>query len=97
MSQVSFGEDGDFSREVLETKIEKELKNDYGNLVQRVLKFITKNTDGIVGAVNINGFEKEDKLLFDETEALLDKIRISIDDQKIHEYIKQIFSLISIQ
>lgn len=46
--EVSFGQDGDFSRQALINRLNSDLANAYGNLVQRVLSFIYKNGDAIV-------------------------------------------------
>jgi methionyl-tRNA synthetase len=48
--EVSFGQDGDFSRQALINRLNSDLANAYGNLVQRVLSFIYKNGDAIVPA-----------------------------------------------
>jgi methionyl-tRNA synthetase len=45
MREVPFGNDGDFSRKALIQRINSDLANDFGNLVQRVLAFITKFAD----------------------------------------------------
>jgi methionyl-tRNA synthetase len=46
--EVSFGQDGDFSRQALINRLNSDLANAYGNLVQRVLSFIYKNLEGVV-------------------------------------------------
>lgn len=46
--EVSFGQDGDFSRQALINRLNSDLANAYGNLVQRVLSFIYKNGDAVV-------------------------------------------------
>ncbi|MCC6645516.1 MAG: methionine--tRNA ligase [Polyangiaceae bacterium] len=45
---VSFGQDGDFSHEDLLTRINTELGNDLGNLLNRTLGLCAKNTGGLV-------------------------------------------------
>lgn len=46
LRDVSFGQDGDFSKERLINRINTELANDLGNLFQRVLSMVHKNCDG---------------------------------------------------
>lgn len=48
MREVSFGQDGNYSDEALVTRVNAELSNGYGNLVQRVLSFVAKHCDGLL-------------------------------------------------
>lgn len=48
LKEVPFGNDGDYSRENLINRINAELANNIGNLVQRCLSMIAKNCDGII-------------------------------------------------
>ena len=50
LREVPFGNDGDFSREAMVTRMNHDLANDYGNLVQRVLSMIQRNCDARVPA-----------------------------------------------
>ena len=45
IKEVSFGNDGNISKEKLENCINSDLANNYGNLCQRVVSFIEKNLD----------------------------------------------------
>jgi methionyl-tRNA synthetase len=44
---VAFGQDGDFSHQDLLTRINTELGNDFGNLLNRTLGLLAKNTGGL--------------------------------------------------
>ncbi len=46
LKEVPFGNDGDYSRESLVNRVNAELSNNIGNLVQRSLAMIIKNCDG---------------------------------------------------
>ena len=46
LRDVSFGQDGDFSKDRLIGRINTDLSNDLGNLFQRVLSMVHKNCDG---------------------------------------------------
>ncbi|MDP9196840.1 MAG: methionine--tRNA ligase, partial [Pseudomonadota bacterium] len=48
MREVPFGNDGNFSKEGIIHRINHELANDYGNLVQRVLAQVQKNCGAAV-------------------------------------------------
>jgi methionyl-tRNA synthetase len=45
MREVPFGNDGDFSKEAMINRINGDLSNNFGNLIQRVLSFIFKNSN----------------------------------------------------
>ncbi len=64
LREVSFGYDGNFSKEKMISRINSELANNIGNLVQRTISFLYKQYNGIIPAV--------DKSLLVGTESLLD-------------------------
>ena len=48
LREVTFGQDGSYSAEAIVTKVNADLANSFGNLVQRTLSFIARNCDGIL-------------------------------------------------
>jgi methionyl-tRNA synthetase len=48
LREVTFGQDGSYSAEAIVTKVNADLSNSFGNLVQRTLSFIAKNCSGIL-------------------------------------------------
>ena len=46
--EVPFGNDGDFSQRSIAKRVNADLSNNFGNLVQRICSFIYKNSDGKV-------------------------------------------------
>lgn len=50
MAEVNFGSDGDFSHEIMLQKINTNLANVLGNLVQHTLSLIFKNCDTTIPA-----------------------------------------------
>jgi len=50
LREVSFGQDGSYSHEAIVTRCNADLANGIGNLAQRCLSIIAKNTDGVVPA-----------------------------------------------
>lgn len=58
MREVTFGADGNFSRSNLITRINSELSNKIGNLLQRTTSFVYKNNDGKVPAIMQDAINK---------------------------------------
>jgi methionyl-tRNA synthetase len=48
LREVTFGQDGGYSAEAIVTKVNADLANSFGNLVQRTLSFIARNCDGVL-------------------------------------------------
>jgi len=82
LKEVSFGNDGNISKEKLESCINSDLANNYGNLCQRVLAFCEKNCDLKVPSHKFNKDDLDVLIPFED----LNKIRNLIDNQKINEY-----------
>jgi len=88
IKEVSFGNDGNISRERLEDCNNSDLANNYGNLCQRVTAFAIKNCDGKIP--NKIKFLNEDLLILNKFNDNLNKIRTNIDNQNINFYIDYI-------
>ncbi len=90
IKEVSFGNDGNISKERLENCINSDLANNFGNLCQRVIAFNIKNCESLIP--NNIDFIKEDLEILDKFKINLNKIRKKIDDQDINFYIEYIVS-----
>jgi len=85
IKEVSFGNDGNISKERLEDCINSDLANNFGNLCQRVTAFTIKNCQGkIPDKVK---FEDDDLKILDRFKFNIDLIREKIDNQDINYYI----------
>ncbi len=90
IKEVSFGNDGNISRDKLEDCINSDLANNFGNLCQRVISFTIKNCSGKIPET-IN-FEKDDLDILNKYKKNLNKIRLEIDNQNINFYIDYIIN-----
>ncbi len=76
MREVPFGNDGNFSREGLINRVNSELANNIGNLVQRTLSMVAKNCDGKVP--DSSGLNAQDEaalaVMYDDMKSYLEAI-----------------------
>jgi len=89
LREVPFGNDGDYSRENLISRVNAELANNIGNLVQRSLTMIYKNNNAKI--VDISAFEEGQNLLkngYDLKEKIVQKMEAFAYDQAIFEVIQ---------
>lgn len=91
--EVPLGNDGDFSYAAVETRINSNLANDFGNLVQRVLAMIHKNCDASIP--EHAAFTEEDEELLRKAHNLLNLSREYVDKQQLHRYCESIWDVIA--
>ena len=82
-TEIHFGNDGDFSDESFANRINSDLANDIGNLVQRVLTMISKNCDGKIPSPALKTLTQEDRDVLVEASNLLPDIRDHMFSQNI--------------
>ena len=92
MREVPFGNDGDFSRRAFVNRINSDLANDLGNLVQRVLSMINRECAARVPKPGALG--EADRALLSSAHALMDAVRGSIDEQAFHEALETIWRVV---
>ena len=85
IKEVSFGNDGNISQEKLESCINSDLANNYGNLCQRVLAFCDKNSNFEVPENNT--FNDDDKLILNQYSKHYENLIKYSDNQDVNLYI----------
>jgi len=85
IKEVSFGSDGNISQDRLESCINSDLANNYGNLCQRVTAFAEKNC--LSKIPKIKNFDRADLVILNKFTENLEIIRQEIDKQNINFYI----------
>ena len=94
IKEVSFGNDGNISKEKLENCINSDLANNYGNLCQRVTSFIEKNSNSEIP--NKDSFSDSDLKVLNIFKKNYENLINYIDSQDINSYVnflvEQLFS-----
>lgn len=62
LREASFGQDGNFSKKNMVSRINSELANNIGNLVQRTISFLHKQCNGVVPTVEQNLLKNNENL-----------------------------------
>ncbi len=88
LKEVSFGNDGNISKEKLESCINSDLANNYGNLCQRVILFCEKNI-GLKVPEKYN-FINEDLEILNDFKENIETIEKKINDQNINFYVEYV-------
>ena len=92
IKEVSFGNDGNISKEKLEDCTNSDLANNYGNFCQRVTAFAEKNCNSKVP--DSVEFNDQDKNILDNFSNNIKTLRSYIDDQKLNSYVNFIVNVL---
>jgi len=91
--EVPFGNDGDFSKDAIALRVNADLSNNFGNLIQRISSFVVNNSDSIISKPNT--FDKNDekllKLFKESFESYFDHMK----SFQIDRALKNIFAYLS--
>jgi len=91
--EVPFGNDGDFSKESIAQRINADLSNNFGNLVQRICSFINKNCNSTISH-SINYTDEDNKLITFSINKF-DKYCKYMNEQNIDKSLKEVFELLT--
>lgn len=93
VSEVNFGNDGDFNDDAFIIRINSDLANDIGNLCQRVLTFIQKSCDEKIPTCHEHALTDEDREILRMGINLLPRIRVEVTDQNMKQMVECIISI----
>ncbi len=92
--EVPFGNDGDFSKKAIGTRINADLSNNFGNLIQRILSFVVKNCNSTV--FSTNELINEDFELIKNFKTKFNEYSNNMTNFQIDKAIKSIMELLSL-
>ncbi len=89
LREVPFGNDGDFSQGAFINRLNADLANTYGNLVQRTLAFVYKYNEGKLPTPG--ALTEEDKTLLALPKTLLADMIKHMESQALHRVIERVW------
>jgi methionyl-tRNA synthetase len=92
LREVPFGADGDFSHRAMVGRLNGDLANDLGNLVQRVLSMVQRNCGGRVPEPG--PLTPADETLLEVAGTLIDRLRIEFRAQAFHRALEGIWEAV---
>lgn len=93
LREVPFGQDGDFSQRAFIDRINSELSNDLGNLLNRIIGMSGKYSNFEIDSVNVLKYHKKE---IDAVNIILDSLDTFMENIQIHRYLEELWKLFSI-
>jgi methionyl-tRNA synthetase len=93
LREVPFGQDGNYSHEVIVNRINADLANDLGNLAQRSLSMIGKAFAGVLPEPGT--YTANDATILASADALIDKAREAMKTQQLHQVLNAVWSVVA--
>ncbi|HUH41674.1 MAG TPA: methionine--tRNA ligase [Sulfurimonas sp.] len=93
LREVPFGQDGDFSQRAFIDRINSELSNDLGNLLNRIIGMSGKYSDFEIDSVDVLKYHKKE---IDAMNVALDSLDIFMENFQTNRYLEELWKLFSI-
>ncbi len=93
LREVPFGQDGDFSQRALIDRINSELSNDLGNLLNRIIGMSGKYSDFMIDSKDVEKYHIKELTKMNK---VLDSLDVFMENLQTHRYLEELWKLFAI-
>ena len=93
LREVPFGQDGDFSKKALIDRINSDLGNEFGNLLNRIIGMSGKYSEFKITSKDVKALHVKE---LSEVEALLDEVEVKLNDLQTNRYLEDLWKALAI-
>jgi len=93
MREVPFGQDGDFSQRALIDRMNSDLSNDLGNLLNRIIGMSEKYSDFVIDSKDVEKYHAKE---LSDAHAVLDTLHTYIYELQLHRFLEELWKIFTI-